>query len=61
MVYLLFSTLILFFLSSGVTEYFEKDEMLVDLAVEQDVFSFLRNSVLGNPGFHSEVNQLCLQ
>ncbi|KAK2146220.1 hypothetical protein LSH36_623g00003 [Paralvinella palmiformis] len=38
----------------GVTEYFEKDEMLVDLAVEQDVFSFLRNSVLGNPGFHSE-------
>jgi hypothetical protein len=41
---------------TDMAEYCERDEILVDVAVEDNVFFFLRHSVLASPRFHTEVN-----
>ena len=40
----------------GMTEL-EDDEGLVDQAVAEDAFHFLRRSVVGSPQFHHEVRE----
>ncbi|XP_046581767.1 nuclear pore complex protein Nup205-like [Haliotis rubra] len=41
-------------LAGGVTEPFEDDEALMDQAIEGNVFSFLRSSVVALPEFHQD-------
>ena len=39
----------------GVTMFEEEDELLVDAALAADVFTFIRNCVIANRNFHTEV------
>jgi len=41
---------------TGVNEYCEEDEALINLALENNVFHFLISSVVSIPDFHNEVS-----
>ena len=41
--------------SQGASDLYEQDESLIDCAVADDIFSFLRRAVLVSPKFHQEV------
>ena len=41
---------------NGSSDCFEEDERLIDLALEEKLFSFLSLSVVSCSNFHSEVN-----
>ena len=44
----------------GAVEVLEEDEGVLDLAVDENVFGFLRYCVLGASNFHQEVQTVCL-
>lgn len=41
--------------SQGAADLYEQDESLVDCAIADDIFSFLRRAVVASPKFHQEV------
>ena len=41
--------------SQGAADLYEQDESLIDCAIADDIFSFLRRTVLASPKFHQEV------
>ena len=45
----------------GSNEYCEEDEQVVDMAIEADVFQFLRDSVLASPTFFQEVGPFAVK
>ena len=41
---------------SGVSEYCEQDERIIDNAIEENVFFTLREVIINSPIFHKEVD-----